>query len=85
VSHGPFSTADEYAELDRLAQAGLNQKEIAKRMRRSTSWVCEKLKHPLRRSYPKGQRPRGVRSPALATPEPWKPGDPKPDWLRRER
>jgi len=81
VSHGPFSTPEEYAELDRLDAAGLTQKEIAAKMGRSIAWVCIKLKHRDRRTLPKGQRTRWSALPAPA--QPWKPGDPKPDWLRR--
>jgi transposase len=82
MSKARYWTVDEYARLDAMIAEGKSNQEIAIALGRSESSVCVKRNKP--RTAPKGIWKKGAaKGPTPEERQPWKPGDPKPDWLRR--
>lgn len=89
MAHGKYLSNAEKEALARMAADGASYLQIARALNRSTSaahrWVKLWRAGLLMRPYTKAKN--GARSQARVgepeAPQPWKPGDPKPEWLKR--
>lgn len=91
MARGKYLTMDEKRALQAAYEAGENYTDVAVRLSRAGSTVYQAYQKAARgllvRPYVKGRMGEDAKRHigASITPErrPWKPGDPKPDFLKR--
>lgn len=91
MARGKYLTMDEKRALQAAYEAGVPYMDIAVQLKRAASTTYQAYQKAARgllvRPYVKGRMGRDAKRHlgASITPErrPWKPGDPKPDFLKR--
>lgn len=83
MSRGAYLTHDEKLTISAMAERGVAPKEIAAALGRHPNSMARWLKRWRDGTLLDPYVRRKDAPPPIEKHEPWKPGDPKPDWLKR--